>query len=120
MTYPRWGARTGAVTGAVATLVFLADVGAVRTSTAVPGLREWVGGRFLAERCRTASATRMVLAGGGSSSSRGKGLAKVATRRLVVGGLGQATVAGRPGMPRRILSLVTLGLVVAVASRPRT
>ncbi|WP_275292919.1 hypothetical protein [Amycolatopsis sp. La24] len=108
------------MTGAVATLVFLADVEAVRTSTAVPGLREWVGGRFLAERYRTASATRMVLAGGGSRSSRGKGLAKVATRHLVVGGLDQSTAAGRPGMPRRILSLVILGLVVAVARRPRT
>ncbi|MGW4397032.1 hypothetical protein ACWEHA_17240 [Amycolatopsis nivea] len=107
------------MTGAVvfqATLAFPADVGAVRTSTAVPGLREWAGGRFLAERYRTASAARMLLrlarAGdGGSRANRGK----LATRcRRVVGGLGRPTGVGRPGM----LRLATFGMrtpVVAVA-----
>ncbi|OAP27736.1 hypothetical protein A4R44_01343 [Amycolatopsis sp. M39] len=83
-----------------------------------PGLREWAGVRFLAERCRAAPATRTLpetTRGVGrlglTRSSRVKGLARLATRcRRVVGGLGQPTFAERPGMPRRIPRLATIGV----------
>ncbi|ATY15445.1 hypothetical protein CU254_37460 [Amycolatopsis sp. AA4] len=112
----RWELRTGQATGVGAfrtKLVFPADVGrgAARTSTA-RGLLEWVGARFLADRYRTAMLRPRSRARGVIGPSRLRDSARLAMRcRRVVGALRKLTFAGRLGMPRRILSLVTVAAI---------